>query len=75
MTTDEKNLYNRVTFIINDDWDKCIDRFGLTRTKTYAATYRENASKLIENNIEFIDWCIEQAHNDLECIKPMESQT
>jgi len=64
MTVDEKNLYNKTTFIIDDDWVKCIDKFGITRTKEYAASYRENARSLVLRGVSFKDWCVEQAHND-----------
>lgn len=64
MTIEEKNLYNKVTFIIDDDWVKCIDKFGITRTKAYAASYRENARTLVNQGVTFEDWCIENAHDD-----------
>lgn len=64
MTIEEKNLYNKVTFIIDDDWAKCIDKFGITRTKAYAASYRENSRALVREGVSFEDWCIENAHND-----------
>lgn len=66
MNVEERNLYNRVTFIINDDWTKCIDKFGITRTKAYAVSYRENSRRLVNQGVTFERWCIENEQNDLE---------
>lgn len=64
MTVGERNLYNKVTFIIDKDWTKCIDRFGITRTKAYAASYRKNSRTLVNLGVTFEKWCIQNAQND-----------
>ena len=55
--SDIVSIRNGIELSIGKEWDKCIDKFGISFVRECAKTYRENTRKVSNEKISFLEWC------------------